>query len=196
MTIRLATEADAGAIAAIYAPACESSAISFESSAPAPAEMAQRIGTITRQFPWLVLDDAENVAGYAYSSAHRERAAYGWSTDVSVYVSPAYFRRGVGRALYTALLPILGLQGYHNVYAGITLPNPASVGLHEAVGFRPLVVYRRVGFKLGAWHDVAWYELDLQPRRSAPPPPRPVTALMDSPEWADALQAGLKRYRR
>ena len=106
--------------------------------------------------------------GYAYASRHRDRAAYQWSIDVSVYVRADAHRRGIGRALYAALLRIVVAQGFYNAYAGITLPNPASVGLHESFGFRPVGMYRRVGHKLGAWHDVGWWALDLQPRPASP----------------------------
>ena len=191
-TIRLATEAAAAAVAAIYAPFCEATPVSFEETAPTPAEMAGRIRKILEQYPWLVLDDGGVVAGYAYAGKHRERPAYRWSVDVSVYVDPGYRRRGVGRALYAALFALLRLQGFFKAYAGVTLPNPASVGLHTAVGFAPVGVYRGVGFKHGAWHDVGWYQLALQPERPAPEEPRPVAAVLASPEGRAALADGLR----
>jgi phosphinothricin acetyltransferase len=179
--IRLATEDDAAAVAAIYAPYCETTPISFEETAPTPAEMARRMRTILERLPWLVLTD-DGIAGYAYAAPHRERAAYRWSVDVTVYVDAARHRRGVGRALYGALFPILRQLGYFKAYAGITLPNAKSVGLHEAVGFEPVGTYHGVGHKFGVWHDVRWYQLALQPERSDPPPPRSLSALPESPE--------------
>ena len=131
--IRLAVKDDAAAVAGIYGPFCESTAVSFEYVPPSTEEIANRIRTITAQFPWLVLDDNGVVAGYAYATRHRERAAYGWSADTAVYVSPIHRRCGVGRALYTALCQLLRLQGYFKAYAGITLPNSASTGLHVQV---------------------------------------------------------------
>src|SRR4051812_49078465 len=128
-TIRLASADDAAAVAAIYGPFCDSTVVSFEYAAPSTVEMTSRIAAITIQFPWLVLDDNGTVGGYAYASRHRDRAAYGWSVDVAVYVSPLHHRRGVGRALYTALFHLLRLQGYFKAYAGVTLPNQASTGL-------------------------------------------------------------------
>lgn len=193
-TIRAAADRDVGAVAAIYGPFCEATAVSFEIVAPPPAEMARRMAAIAGRLPWLVLDDAGTVAGYAYAGLHRERAAYAWSADVSVYVDPAYHRRGVGRALYAALFRLLAAQGYFKLYAGVTLPNPGSVGLHTAVGFEPVGVYRGVGHKFGAWHDVGWYQLALQPERPDPPPPRP-TADLSPGEWAGAVAAGLGYYR-
>jgi L-amino acid N-acyltransferase YncA len=195
-TIRLACEHDdAAAVAGIYGPFCESTAITFEYVSPSADEIANRIRTITAQYPWLVLDDRGAVAGYAYASRHHDRAAYGWSVDTAVYVSPIYHRCGVGRALYTTLFQLLRLQGYFKAYAGITLPNSASTGLHEAVGFRLVGVYPGVGYKHGVWHDVAWYHLALQSERLNPDPPVPVSALAASPGWADAVAKGLRHYR-
>lgn len=110
------------------------------------------------------------MAGYAYAGLHRSRAAYRWAADVSVYVSPAHHRTGVGRELYEALFDTLRNQGVRVVCAGVTLPNEASVGLHEAMGFTPVGVYRNIGWKLGQWHDVGWWQLALLPQEGEPPP--------------------------
>jgi L-amino acid N-acyltransferase YncA len=193
--IRLASNDDAAAIAGIYGPFCESTAVSFEYAPPSVDEMSNRIRMITAQFPWLVLDDSGIVTGYAYASRHRDRAAYGWSVDVAVYVSPNRQRCGAGRALYTTLLQLLRLQGYFKAYAGITLPNSASTGLHEAIGFKFVGVYRGVGYKHGAWHDVAWYQIALQSERVNPDPPIPIPALAGSPAWAEAVSRGVRHYR-
>jgi phosphinothricin acetyltransferase len=194
-SVRLATEDDAAAVAAIYAPFCESTPVSFEEAAPSTAEMAGRIRKSLEHYPWLALDDSGVVAGYAYASKHRERPAYRWAVDVSVYVDARYRRRGVGRALYVALLALLRHQGYFKAYAGVALPNPGSVRLHTAVGFEPVGVYRGVGFKQGAWHDVGWYQMALQPERLSPEAPRPVAVVVDSPAWREALTEGLLHYR-
>jgi L-amino acid N-acyltransferase YncA len=178
MTVRLATPTDAPQIAAIYAPFCESTVVSFEFVAPTPQEMAARIETVTRQYPWLALEDRGRVVGYAYATIHRERAAYAWSVDTAVYVAADARRRGVARTLYVKLFDVLVAQGYFKAYAGVSLPNPASVALHEALGFTPVGVYRGVGFKLGAWHDVAWYQRALQPERLNPELARPVSAVV------------------
>ena len=195
-TIRLAQESDAPAVASIYAPHCESGSVSFETSAPSTEEIARRIQNITQQWPWLVLEDDGTVAGYAYAGRHRERAAYGWAVDTTVYVGDAYRGRGVGRALYATLFNVLRMQGYFKACAGITLPNPASVGLHEAVGFTLVGVYRGIGFKLGHWHDVAWYEVELQPEAPNPPAPKPLNAVVDSQGWKDAIAQGVTHYAR
>jgi len=195
-TIRRASEADVGAIQRIYAPFCASTIVSFELSPPSEAEIASRVRTVTAHFPWLVLVDDGAVAGYAYASRHNERAAYGWSVDSTVYVASSHQRRGAGRALYTTLFELLRLQGFFKVYAGIALPNPASTALHEAMGFGLVGVYKGVGYKLGAWHDVAHYQLALQPERSDPDAPLPPSSLVDSPGWSDAVSRGLRHYRQ
>jgi L-amino acid N-acyltransferase YncA len=172
LEIRSATTADAPTIAAIYRPYVEDSAISFEASAPDAKEVARRMTAAA--LPWLVAVRDGTVVGYAYAGAHRSRAAYRWSVDVSVYLADSERRRGTGRALYTRLFALLRELGYVRAYAGITLPNPASVGLHEAMGFTLVGIYHRVGFKRGAWHDVGWWQLALADDIEGPPAePRP-----------------------
>lgn len=169
-SIRLATEADAPAVHAIYAPIVRDTIISFEYEPPAMDEMCRRIARTLIRYPWLIYERDGEVLGYAYASQHSERAAYQWSVNVSVYVSADARRMGVGRALYRQLFALLRVQGFVNVYAGITLPNAASVGLHEAMGMTPIGVYHRVGYKFGAWHDVGWWEMVLGERPALPQP--------------------------
>lgn len=176
LPIRIATPDDAGVIAAIYAPYVLETTISFETEAPDAAEIAQRMTKSGGLYPWLVHEAEDGVLGYAYASAHRERAAYRWSVDVSIYLSPRAHRRGIGRGLYHRLLKILELQGFHAAYAGIALPNAASIGLHEACGFTPVGVYREVGHKFGAWRDVGWWGRTLAAPSQDPAPPRPFDA--------------------
>jgi phosphinothricin acetyltransferase len=164
---------DAPAVAAIYRPAIETTIASFEEPAPDAGAMAARMRATLERFPWLVATDGETAVGYAYAGPHAERAGYRWSVNVSAYVAPAFHGRGIGRRLYDELLPILRRQRFVNVYAGIALPNPASVALHEAIGMRRIGVYERVGFKFGAWHDVAWYGLRLTDPLGSPPEPIP-----------------------
>ncbi len=154
-------EADAAACAAIYAPYVQDTVISLEERVPTAQELAARIEQTTKTHPWLIAEHASDVIGFAYATRHRERACYRWATDVTVYVTPERHRRGTGRALYETLFGLLREQGFRIACAGITLPNAASVGLHESLGFRPVGVYRRIGWKLGAWHDVGWWQLDL-----------------------------------
>jgi L-amino acid N-acyltransferase YncA len=161
LTVRDATERDAGACAAIYAPYVTGTAISFETVVPSPAEMAGRIAAARATHAWLVLEEAGRVVGYAYGHPFKERAAYRWACETSIYLEPGRRRTGAGRTLYAALLARLTERGYHRAFAGMTLPNDASAGLHRALGFEPAGVYRRVGWKHGAWHDVAWVQLTI-----------------------------------
>lgn len=190
--IRMAKPADAEAIAGIYRPIVADTVISFEFDPPDAAEMERRRSAIAGFAPWLVFDE-RGVLGYAYASKHRERAAYQWCVDVSVYVAEDPRRRGVGRALYASLLALLRLQGFYAAHAGITLPNAGSVALHEAVGFRRVALYPAVGFKMGAWYDVGWWQLELKPRAGTPLPPRSLAEAQRDPGWAAALQAGESR---
>ena len=193
--IRLAEERDAGEISAIYAPTVTDTIISFEVEPPTVDEMRQRIKETMRRFPWLVCERGGRIAGYAYAGPHHSRAAYQWSADVSAYVHEGERRTGVGRALYTSLISLLHLQGYYNAYAGISLPNPASLGLHEAMGFKPVGVYHGVGYKLGAWHDVGWWELALRERTANPDPPLDLPEVRASKGWDVALASGLPFLR-
>ena len=161
--IRVATADDAEAIARIYAPIVANTVISFELDVPSVDEMRGRIVATLARFPWLVSEDAHGaVDGYVYASRHRERAAYQWSVDVTAYVREDARGRGVGKRLYGRLFEELAKLGYFQAFAGIALPNDASVALHESVGFVQLGIYRGVGFKRGAWHDVGWWQRALQ----------------------------------
>jgi len=171
-TIRPATPDDAAAIAVVYAPYVEG-ATSFEATPPDDAEMRRRIITTLASMPWLVAEEAATILGYAYADPFRKRDAYAWSCEVSVYLAASAHRRGIGRALYDRLLSILRDLGYLAAFAGITLPNEASVGFHEALGFEPIGTYPRVGFKLGRFWDVGWWHLRLAESDGAPDPPRP-----------------------
>ncbi len=157
---------DAAACAAIYAPYVTDSFISFEDRAPTAQEMRRRIDSA---HVWLIAEDGDVPIGYAYGSAHRERAAYRWAADAAIYIDADSHRAGVGRALYTSLFERLRDVGVWTVCAGVTEPNPASVGLHRAMGFVPVGTYRRIGWKLGAWRDVSWWQLDLRPGEPGPP---------------------------
>ena len=195
-TIRVACPEDAEAILAIYTLIVRETAISFEVEPPTYVEMHERIATTLRRLPWLVCERQGEVLGYVYASPHRARAAYQWSVDVSVYIQAKARRTGIGRALYHALLQLLSLQGFYQCFAGITLPNPASVGLHEALGFQPVGVYQAVGYKLGGWHDVGWWQRALQPRPSLPTPPTAFEVLWQaSTAWEAALHAGTQLLR-
>jgi len=171
--VRVADPAgDAARVAEIYRPYVEQTDVSFEEVAPTPDQMADRMRSTLAWTPWLVAEDDGRVVGYAYASRHRERAGYRWSVDISVYLEVAAQGRGVGRALYRELLELLQRQRFVNVYAGITLPNDASVGLHRAIGMEHIGTYDRVGYKFGQWLPVAWFGMRLT--EPAEPPVEPI----------------------
>ncbi len=176
MNIRTATPADAEAIAAIYAPIVRDTTISFELEVPSPAEMRARIEKTLQALPWLVgVDESGEVNGFVYAGRHRERAAYQWAVDVTAYVREDARGARVGSRLYGRLFELLADLGYCQAFAGIALPNAASVALHESLGFQPIGVYREVGFKFGAWRDVGWWQRRLR-TDAQPQPPRPFVA--------------------
>lgn len=169
--VRAATPADGGACASIYAPYVIDTAITFETDPPSDDEMAQRIEAASHRHAWLVLEVGGSVVGYAYGGRLQPRPAYRWSCEVSVYLELGRRRTGGGRALYAALLERLSARGYRMAAAGMTIPNDASEGLHRAMGFQPVGVYRRIGYKHGAWHDVAWMQRRLASGNDPPSEP-------------------------
>jgi phosphinothricin acetyltransferase len=193
--IRLANEYDAEQIRAIYAPSVLESVISFELDVPPVSEIVHRLRITLDRFPWLVCENQGTVLGYAYAGPHESRAAYQWSVDVSVYIGSDVHRKGVGRGLYGSLLSLLKLQGFHRAFAGITLPNPGSVGLHESIGFERLGIYRDAGYKFGDWHDVGWWQLSLREKGGPPDPPTYLPQVVQSVEWEMAMNEGLAVMR-
>jgi phosphinothricin acetyltransferase len=173
--IRHATPADGARCGEIYLPYVRDGVISLEDEPPGPEEMAARITSISATHPWLVYERDGHIAGYAYGSPHHSRSAYRWSTDVTVYVAEEHHRQGIGRELYEALFELLREQRFRTACAGITLPNAASVGIHEALGFEPVGVYRNVAWKHGEWRDVGWWQMELLPL-TPDRPPEPVAA--------------------
>ena len=190
-TIRLATETDAAAILEIYAPFCADTPVSFETEPPSELEIRNRINKTLDVLPWLVCEDEHQLLGYAYTSRHRERAGYRWSVDVSVYVREGRRGSGIGRALYTSLFAIIRLQGFFNILAGITLPNPGSVALHEKMGLRP--VARLSGHRLQV-RRLARRRLVaalLGPPADEPMEPIDFPSIQSRPEFSAAIAAGL-----
>jgi L-amino acid N-acyltransferase YncA len=171
LTIRDADpQRDAAACAEIYAPHVEGGVASFEERVPATPELAERIKRYGGSHAWLVAEREGKVVGYAFATPFKERPAYRWSTSVSVYIAEEARGRGVGRALYESLFARLRERGFRMACAGITLPNEASCGLHESLGFKLVGVNREIGWKQGAWRDVGWYQLELTPSPEGPPP--------------------------
>lgn len=188
--IRVVTEQDAEEVAGIYEPIVAETHISFESTPPSPPEIADRIQSTLVEYPWLVCEYNERVTGYAYAGAHKERDAYQWGVDVSVYVAEDYRGHGVARGLYASLLELLRKQGFYTAYAVIALPNPASVGLHESLGFTQVGVYEKAGYKQGEWRDVGHWERVLQSHSESPVPPVPFSEVLESDDLNGLLAHG------
>ena len=193
--IRLASESDAAQILDIYAPVVRETAISFEWDPPSLDQIRHRMRRVLEMLPWLVCDVDGRIAGYAYASPFKTRAGYRWSCELTVYVHPEFHRCGVGRALYAALLPCLTAQGYQVAVAVITIPNPASVGLHESIGMRRVGTYHAIGHKFGQWLDDGVWQMELGPRRESPEPPVPFHGLVGTQAWQNALDAGSRLLR-
>lgn len=191
--IRLATPDDAAAILAIYAPYISNTSYTFETEVPSTEAFAARIAAYLQHWPWLVCEIDGRVAGYAYGARYRERSGYQWCVESSVYIHDDVQRKGVGDALYTALLAILELQGYRNVYAVINLPNEKSVAFHEKMGFTWFATYEKVGYKLGRWKNVGWWQCILNVYTDEPAAPVPFAALdADLPTLFETAAAKLR----
>lgn len=189
MIFRLATPDDASGILDIYGPYVRDTSLTFETVVPSREEMAGRISKYLGEWPWLVAEENGRIAGYAYASRYRERVAYQWSVECSVYIHDDYFRHGLARALYTGLFHLLQQQGYRNVYAVINLPNDRSVAFHESLGFRWFATYEQVGYKLGQWKNVGWWRLVINEFGHEPAPVIPFSQLekQELPPILDAL---------
>jgi len=168
LTIRPAAITDSDAIAAIYAHYVEMTAISFETERPDGGIMASRIRDCLPRYPYLAAESEGKLTGYAYATRLYERAAYRWTAEATIYVAHDRRGMGIGRELYAALIDSLRKQGFQSVVGKITLPNSASVRLHERIGFIQSGILHKVGYKLGSWHDVGLYQLDLAARPEAP----------------------------
>ncbi len=195
-SIRIATTDDSESILKIYGPYIENTSYTFETEVPSIDSFKERIISCLQNWPWLVCEIDGGIAGYAYGARHRERAAYQWSLESSVYIHDDYQRRGVARALYTALINILRLQGFRNLYAGINLPNDKSVSFHEKLGFEYFATYKNVGYKLGRWKNVGWWQLQLNEYSMEPEPPTKFPGI-GMKEIENILQAtdGLVRFK-
>jgi len=180
MKVRAATADDAAAIASIYEPYVVASIVSFETQPPDAAEVAQRIAEAGELYPWLVAGEDGEVLGYACAAAFRSRAAYRFTVETTVYVADGAHRRGIGTLLYRALLPVLEAQGFAQAIAAITLPNEASVRLHEALGFRQVGTYEKVGFKFREWRSVGLWQRALAPLSTRPEEPKPFASVWQS----------------
>lgn len=180
--LRFVRESDAAAIAEIYRPYIENTSISFEYDAPSSEEFLQRIRSTSADFPWIVCLSENEVIGYAYANPHRNRTAYQWAADVTIYFSATFHRKGLSKITYETLFSILKLQGIHTLLAGITIPNEKSVGFHTALGFELLGTYTNIGFKFGKWHDTQWYQRPLNDYTTPPSTPKKFPEIMNTEE--------------
>lgn len=169
--IRIATKEDAAAMLEIYAPFILNSGITQETEVPSVEDFQNRILSNLEERPWLVCQIHGQIAGYAYAGKHRDRKGYQWCTEPSVYIAEKYFSRGIALALYTALFDIIKIQGYVNAYAVITLPNDRSIAFHKKFGFSYLTTYKKIGYKLGQWHDVGWMQYEVNRHNKDPKDP-------------------------
>lgn len=184
ISIRMAEPADAAALLAIYAPYVTDTAITFEYEVPSREEFARRIAHTLERFPYLVAEKKGALVGYAYASPFKERAAYDWAVETSIYLAMEERGQGTGFLLYQALEDILTRQNVLNVNACIAYPNPGSIRFHEKLGYLTAAHFTRCGFKLGQWWDMVWMEKMLGSHRVPPKPFIPVTELTDLPEPA------------
>jgi len=191
-SLRLASPADGAAVAALYAPYVRDTSITFEYEVPDGAEFGRRIETVLKLAPWLLAVESgpggETLLGYAYGGTWRTRVAYRWVVETAVYVDKRQHRRGIGRALYGALLDLLRLQGFCRALGGITIPNPESIALHEKLGFTHVGTYPKCGFKYGTWWDVGFWDVGLREHPKEPQETLSVAALMKRPEAAEVLR--------
>lgn len=171
MIIRLANKKDASSILDIYGPYISNTSFTFETEIPSLTEFQKRIEDYLQYWPWLVCEENGKIAGYAYATKYRERKGYQWGAESSIYIHDDYLKRGIGKALYEALLEILKTQGFRNVYAVINLPNERSVKFHEKCGFSFLAMYPNVGYKSGEWKNVGWWQINLNEYNLEPDPP-------------------------
>lgn len=193
--IRPAGPEDAAAMLAIYAPYVEQTTVSSEYEAPSLEEFTGRIRAFTEKLPWLACEADGKIVGYGYASPHRTRAAYQWSVETSIYVAPDFHRHGVARALYSALFELLRMQGYYNIFIGITSPNERSMKFHKAMGFIISGAYQNSMYKFGQWRDVLWMGKELRAHDGAPQPTAPFPALRDTPMCARVLDEAAAKIK-
>jgi L-amino acid N-acyltransferase YncA len=185
--LRLIQLSDAAAVLEIYAHYVKNTYVTFDYEVPALEEFKHKIETITEKYPWLVYEENTKILGYAYGSTHRAKIAYQWSPEATIYLNKDYSGRGIGRLLYSTLFTLLRSQGFYNVFAGISMPNPQSELFHKSLGFTELGIFKNIGYKSGAWHDTLWLQLELKKPAFNPSPP--LTPLQVSEQWKTILKS-------
>ncbi len=188
VSIRTIDKNDTQEVLEIYAYYILNTPITFDYHVPSTSEFIEKITTITRDYPWLVCVENEKIIGYAYGSMHRAKTAYQWSPESTIYLANGTYRKGLGRVLYETLFSLLKLQGYVNVYAGVTVPNINSEEFHKALGFKEIGLFHKAGYKLGEWHDTKWFELHISEHAHDPVPPKKLQEVIDSEAFKVILQ--------
>jgi phosphinothricin acetyltransferase len=179
-TIRLIRDSDYAGVLAVYTPYVLDTVITFEYEVPTLDEFTKRLSTIAKYYPVLVCEVDGDIVAYCYGSIHRVKTAYQWSVESTIYIAEAYHHKGLAAIMYTCLFDILRLQGFINVYAGISVPDGKSDKFHPKFGFKYLGVFPKIGYKHGSWHDLKWYEYILSERIDNPPAPIPISEIWDS----------------
>ena len=195
-SIRLISENDAREVLEIYNPYVLNTIVSFEYEPPSEDEFLLRIQNNISEYPWLVCLYGNKIIGYAYASKHRYRTAYQWSCESTVYLLTEYHRKGIALILYKTLFSILKIQGYFNVYAGVSLPNEKSVGFHQSVGFKKVGIYKKVGYKFNKWHDVEWFQFQLQKHSVNPMTPKTIQSMISSEKLIKIFQNANNEIRK
>jgi L-amino acid N-acyltransferase YncA len=197
LNVRAATERDAASVARVYAPYVRDTTVTFEVEPPDAHAMARRMTDTLEMYPWLVAENAAGeVVGYAYAGRHRERPAYRWTIDTTIYIDKAYRRARAGTKLYGSLLKILQSQGFRSAFAETVLPNPGSVGLHERMGFNKIGIHHDVGFKLGSWCDIGYWRLGLTSGTAPESDPVPFSVFRKNPEFEGLSAAWMRTAPR
>lgn len=173
---------DALATLDIYKPYVQNTGVSFEYEPPTLEEWQTRIKTYTINYPWLVCEYNNQIIGYTYAGSHRSRTAYSWDVETAVYLLDKYHRLGIAKILYESLFALLKLQNYVNVYAIITIPNVKSEEFHQKLGFTEIGIFKKTGYKLGAWHNTRWFQLHLSEHQLNPDIPKPFTEILNTKE--------------
>lgn len=193
--IRSALESDCQSMLGIYTPIIQNTATSFEFEVPTNQQFLLRVSNIQDHFPWLVCTKDSRLTGYAYAGPHRGRKAYQWSAELSVYIDPKFHRLGIARALYSALIEILKLQGYFTLLAGISLPNENSVSFHESLGFTPIGVYQNIGYKFNRWHSVGWWQYAVSDYPTNASAPQMAHIIINSPAGKEILHRAVEMIK-
>jgi phosphinothricin acetyltransferase len=191
--IRLITDSDAEAVLDVYKPFVTDTNITFEYEVPSIHEYRQRIASYTPDFPWLVSALDGKIIGFAYAGKHRDRTAYQWAAESTIYLSPEAQGKGIARVLYETLFSLLRLQGYFNVYAGVSIPNYKSVGFHLALGFDEIGIFRKIGYKHGNWHDTVWFQKHLADHIFNPPLPKKIAEVIVEESFQNILMEANKK---